>query len=78
MTEPYSPIRRQLFVASKQALSDDQRSRNEIARAIGVHAGRLSNLAHDRIQDFSSDALITILTRLGYTVTMTVSRLPSP
>jgi predicted XRE-type DNA-binding protein len=65
-------VRSQLLAALQQLLRKKGLSQVRMAKLLGITQPRVSNLMASRIDLFSTDALIELLTRLGIGVRLTL------
>jgi predicted XRE-type DNA-binding protein len=65
-------LRSDLMIELKTQIVARGQSQREIAAVLGVQQPRVSNLLQGRIEQFSIDALVDMLDRLGRRVEMTV------
>jgi predicted XRE-type DNA-binding protein len=67
-------IRSRLMSQVRQLIETRGLTQKEAAAALGVTQPRVSDLVRGRIDLFSIDTLVEMLTRLGVTVTVTTKR----
>lgn len=67
-------LRTDLMAEIQRSIRKAGLSQTEAAKMLGVTQPRLSDLYRHRIQKFSLDALVTLATRAGLAVRMTVKK----
>jgi predicted XRE-type DNA-binding protein len=67
-------LRTDLMAEIQRSIKKAGLSQTEAAKMLGVTQPRLSDLYRHRIQKFSLDALVTLATRAGLAVRMTVRK----
>ena len=67
-------LRTDLMIAIQRSIGKTGLSQTEAAKKLGVTQPRLSDLYRHRTRRFSLDALVTLATRAGLAVRMTVKK----
>ena len=67
-------VRSDLIIAINEALDERGLTQVQAAELLGVSQPRISDLKRGRIERFSIDALVDLLSRLGIPVTITTGR----
>ena len=67
-------IRADLMIALAQLIEDREWTQAEAARRLGVAQPRISDLVRGKIERFTIDTLVTMLSHAGADVTVTVKR----
>jgi predicted XRE-type DNA-binding protein len=71
-------VRAQLMSALREAIRKRRLSQVAAAKLLGTTQPRVSNLLRGRIDLFSTDALIELLSKVGIGVRLTLKPLPRP
>ncbi len=69
-------IRSELMIALRQYIRDAGLGQKEAAEMFGVHQPRISDLMRGKIDKFTIDRLVNMLTRAGENVKIDLARLP--
>jgi predicted XRE-type DNA-binding protein len=67
-------IRADLMIALARVIEDREWTQAEAARRLGVAQPRISDLVRGKIERFTIDTLVTMLSHAGADVTVTVKR----
>ena len=67
-------LRADLMIAIERYLRKSGLSQTEAARKLGITQPRLSDLTRHRIERFSLDALVTLTTKAGLNVRLTIRK----
>lgn len=65
-------MRSRLIMALEDIISERRLTQKDAAKVLGVSQPRISDLVRGRIDKFSLDALVQMLHRAGYTVSLTL------
>ena len=66
-------IRALLLIALEKAISARNLSQAAVAKELGLHQSRISDIKRHKVESFSADKLIDLLATIGQTVEVTVS-----
>ena len=65
-------LRSQLMLVLKDALKERGWTQQRAAKELGIHQPRVSDLMKGHLSEFSLDALVCLVQRLGYEVELTL------
>jgi len=66
-------LRSQLMIEVDKALIEKQMTQQAAAKALGISQPRVSDLIRGKVDKFTIDMLVNILTKLGHKVTMRIA-----
>jgi len=65
-------LRSRLMLVLKDAIREHGWTQQRAAKELGIHQPRVSDLTKGRLSEFSLDALVCLVQKLGYEVELTV------
>ncbi len=65
-------LRSQLMLVLKDAIKERGWTQQRAAKELGIHQPRVSDLTKGRLSEFSLDALVCLVQKLGYEVELTL------
>jgi len=66
-------LRSQLMIEVEKSLAEKHLTQQAAAKALGITQPRVSDLLRGKVEKFTVDALVNILTKLGHKVTMRIA-----
>jgi len=66
-------LRSQLMIEVDKALIEKQMTQQAAAKTLGISQPRVSDLIRGKVDKFTIDMLVNILTKLGHKVTMRIA-----
>ena len=66
-------LRSQLMIEVEKSLTEKHLTQQAAAKALGITQPRVSDLLRGKVEKFTVDALVNILTKLGHKVTMRIA-----